>query len=219
MFDRIFAAVVLVVLSPVLAVAGLLVKLSSRGPVLYRARRAGIDGRPFEMYKFRTMHVGSDAGGAITAAKDPRVFRLGIGLRRLKLDELPQLVNVVRGEMALVGPRPEDLNIVQDHYDAFMRESLVVPPGITGPGSLHYFAEEGDLPADPAEAQRIYLDSLLARKIALDLVYVRNRSVRYKISLLARTLLGIVGAGRLFARQAGRELELADLIQSERNAE
>ncbi|WP_183320802.1 sugar transferase [Flexivirga oryzae] len=218
LFDRVFSVLVLAVLSPVLLVAGFLVRCTSRGPVLYRAERAGRDGRPFVMYKFRTMHVGSDQNGAITAAHDPRVFLVGRALRRMKIDELPQLANVVKGDMALVGPRPEDLNIVRHHYDDFMRESLLVRPGVTGPGSLHYFAEEEDLPGDPVEAQRVYLDSLLVKKIALDLVYVRNRSRRYKAELLLRTALGIVGAERIFARRAHHERELATQIQRERES-
>lgn len=217
-FDRVFSGIVLALLSPVLLVAAALVKCSSHGPALYRAQRAGVDGRSFVMYKFRTMRVGSDAGGAITAVRDPRVFRVGRGLRRTKIDELPQLLNVVRGEMALVGPRPEDIEIVRAHYDDFMRETLLVPPGITGPGSLHYFAGEDDLPGDPADARRVYLDSLLVKKISLDLVYVRNPSVRYKTQLLLRTALGIFRAERLFARQAEHEIQMAIQIENERHA-
>jgi lipopolysaccharide/colanic/teichoic acid biosynthesis glycosyltransferase len=215
-FDRLLAGAALVFLSPVLALAGLSVKLSSRGPVLYRAQRAGKDGQPFTMFKFRTMRVGSSSGGAITAARDSRVFPVGAALRRTKIDELPQLVNVVRGEMALVGPRPEDVEIVREHYDDFMRESLLVRPGVTGPGSLHYFADEDQLPEDPADALAFYLDNLLARKIALDLVFVRNPRFIYELSLLIRTLGGIVGRSRWFEAQAARELEMAAAILQER---
>lgn len=215
-FDRLVAALALIGLSPVLSIAGLLVKLSSRGPVFYRAQRAGLGGTPFTMLKFRTMRVGSESGGPITGAQDPRVFPFGAVLRRTKIDELPQLINVVRGEMALVGPRPEDIAIVRRHYDDFLRESLLVRPGVTGPGSLHYFADEDQLPDDPAEAERVYLDKLLVQKIALDLVFVRNPTFRYELALLGRTLLGILGTGGLFAKQARRELEMAARILAER---
>lgn len=216
-FDRLVAGAALVVLSPVLALAGALVKLSSRGPVFYRAQRAGRNGQPFTMFKFRTMRVGTASQGAITAARDPRVFPVGAVLRRTKVDEIPQLLNVVRGEMALVGPRPEDVEIVQKHYDDFMRESLLVRPGVTGPGSLHYFADEGRLPEDPADALSFYLDKLLAPKIALDLVFVRNPTLKYELSILIRTLGGIVGRAAWFDDQARNELELAAAILTERN--
>lgn len=216
LLDRFVAGVTLALLSPLMAVVAALVKVTSPGPVFYRAQRVGMDGQPFTMFKFRTMHVGAAAGGAITASRDPRVFLVGRWLRKGKLDELPQLINVVRGEMAIVGPRPEDVRIVRDHYDAFMRESLTVRPGLTSPGSLHYFADEGALPDDPVEAQRIYLDRLLVPKIALDLVYVRNRTLRYQVELVARTAFGIVGLGRCFAANSERETELAREIEKER---
>lgn len=218
LLDRVVAACALVVLSPVLGLAALLVRLTSRGPVLYRAQRAGLGGHRFTMFKFRTMRVGAASTGAITAARDPRVFAVGGLLRRTKIDELPQLINVLRGDMALVGPRPEDIGIVEEHYDDFMRESLLVRPGITSPGSLHYFADEGDLPNDPMEAQRAYLATLLVRKIALDLVYVRNRSFGYEMSLLVRTFLGIIGLAGLFRKQTQRELALAAQIVMERES-
>lgn len=214
-FDRAVAALALALLSPALFLAGLLIKLSSPGPILYRAQRVGIGGRRFTMFKLRTMRVGSASTGAITAVRDPRVFPVGFVLRRTKLDELPQLINVLRGDMALVGPRPEDVDIVEAHYDDLMRESLLVRPGITSPGSLHYFADEDDLPREPAEAQRVYLDSLLRRKIALDLAYVRNRSFAYEMMLLLRTVLGILGLSGLFRKQAERELALAAEIVKE----
>ena len=151
--DAVLALAGLVVTSPLLALSAVAVRLSSPGPVLHRAERAGRGGVPFTMYKLRTMRVDSAGVGRITAGRDPRILPVGRVLRRAKLDELPQLVNVLRGEMALVGPRPEDLSIVREHYDAMMWESLDVPPGVTSPGSLHYFADEADLPDDPVAAE------------------------------------------------------------------
>lgn len=208
-FDTAVAVVGLVLASPLLAIAAVGIKLSSRGPVVYRARRAGLEGQQFSMFKLRTMHVGVSGAGRITGGGDPRVFRWGAMLRAVKLDEVPQLLNVVRGEMALVGPRPEDASIVIDHYDEFMRESLKVRPGVTGPGALDYANLARELPADPTEAERLYLDSLLARKIALDLVYVRNRSFRYHVELVCRTLLSMMGVTRPFDSRRSWELTTA----------
>ena len=213
--DKLLAAAGLACASPFLAMAGLAIRVSSPGPVIFRAARAGIDGRPFTMFKLRTMHQGAASAGRITSSSDARVFPAGALLRRLKLDEVPQLVNVLRGEMALVGPRPEDLSIVEEHYDAFMRQSLDVRPGMTSPGSLHYFAGEGSLPGDPAEAERVYLQDLLPRKIAIDLVYVRHASVAYQLEILLRTALGVLGFGGLFRRRLAWEQHEAERILAE----
>lgn len=211
-WDRIAAAAGLVATSPVVAVCALGVKLSSPGPVLHRSLRAGQAGEPFTMYKLRTMHDGAEAEGRITAGRDTRVFGFGRFLRRTKLDEIPQLVNVLRGEMALVGPRPEDLWIVQEHYDALMWETLTVPPGLTSPGSLHYFGGEGRLPREPQLTEAVYLRRLLPRKIALDLVYVRNRSPRYAAELLLRTAMGVLGLRQAFLGRSAEEQRRAEEI-------
>jgi len=213
--DRFLAVVGLVITAPLMALCALGIKRSSPGPVLYRAERAGMNGVPFRMLKLRTMHVGSEHGGRITGSLDARVFRFGAVLRRLKLDELPQLVNVARGEMALVGPRPEDLSIVREHYDALMWETLSVLPGLTSPGSLHYFGDERALPGDPAPSEHVYLERLLRQKTAVDLVYVRNRSRRYDGEILLRTALGLAGLGRLFRRRMEREREAARRLLAE----
>lgn len=198
--SRVVALLSLLVCMPALAVAALAIKFSSRGPVLFRASRVGYGGRPFVMYKLRTMHhKPSGARVRITPSGDARIFPAGRWLRRYKVDELPQLANVVRGQMALVGPRPEEPSIVEEHYSCFMRETLTVLPGLTSPGSLAYYAEEASLPDEPSEAERIYVTDLLPKKIALDLVYVRNRSWRYDAELLVRTLASMVGLSRLFA--------------------
>lgn len=213
--DRVLAAVVLLVSSPLLAMASLGIKAVSPGTVLYRAQRAGMGGTPFTMLKLRTMHAGSASAGRITGGADRRVFALGAVLRKLKIDELPQLINVLRGEMALVGPRPEDIEIVRNHYTPMMWESLTIRPGVTSPGSLHYFADEAVVPSDPAEAEAVYLERLLPRKIALDLVYVRQRSMRYELQILIRTALSVVGLERVFARTMRKERAAADAILQE----
>ena len=204
--DRLLAAVGLLLASPALALAALGIKVVSRdGSPLYRATRAGIGGAPFTMYKLRTMHTQGRASPRISGRRDPRVFAWGSTLRRLKLDEVPQLFNVVRGEMALVGPRPEDVTIVGEHYDEFMRETLAVPPGITGLGSLDYYAHEIELPVEPSEAERRYLEHLLPWKVALDLVFVRSSTPGYRWQIVGRTLLSVLGLGWLSIRVTERE--------------
>ncbi|MGI8761838.1 MAG: sugar transferase [Jatrophihabitantaceae bacterium] len=215
-FDRVLAAIGLLASSPLSALAAVAIKLSSEGPILYRASRVGQGGRLFTMFKFRTMHV-ERAGQAavITGADDPRVFPAGRVLRRFKIDELPQLVNVVRGDMALVGPRPEEPSIVREHYEPWMHETLCVAPGIASPGSLAYYADEAALPQDAGEAQRRYLSEVLAGKLALELVYVRNRSWRYDVELVLRALAAILGRRDVFpARQAWERAEAKRLADT-----
>jgi lipopolysaccharide/colanic/teichoic acid biosynthesis glycosyltransferase len=213
---RVIALLSLTFVSPILAAAAVAIKLSSPGPVLFRAPRVGRGGEPFTMFKLRTMHQGPVAtGGRITASQDPRIFAVGAWLRRVKLDEVPQLANVALGQMALVGPRPEDPTIVSEHYTPLMRETLDVLPGLTSPGSLAYYADEASLPASPEEAERLYLAEILPRKIALDLVYVRNRSSRYDAELIIRTVASIIGVHGIFRRHAAWEVaEAAQLVEA-----
>jgi lipopolysaccharide/colanic/teichoic acid biosynthesis glycosyltransferase len=180
---------------PVIAIA---VKVSSPGPVFYRAARLGAGARPFVMFKFRTMRVGSDRGLAITVGGDARVTAVGRMLRRTKLDELPQFLNVLRGEMGLVGPRPESPAYLDAFPDA-LRDVLRYRPGITGPASIAYRHEEellhpqGDLSPDALE--RFYVEQVLPAKAKLDLDYCRTRSVRSDIHVLADTVRGLIGRG------------------------
>lgn len=196
--SRLVAAVGLLVCAPVLALAAVAVKASSRGPVLFRTARVGRGGEEFTMLKLRTMHPGPVSTSRITGGRDARVFPAGRLLRRSKVDELPQLVNVLRGDMVLVGPRPEDPLIVRAHYTPFMLQTLSVAPGLTSPGSLGYYADETALPDDPREAQRVYLSELLPRKIALDVAYLRSRSWRYDLEVLLRTAAAMIGIHGLF---------------------
>jgi lipopolysaccharide/colanic/teichoic acid biosynthesis glycosyltransferase len=216
LMSRVVAAVALVVVSPILLLAAFAILLSSRGPVLYPAARVGLSGRPFTMLKLRTMR-GAPTHGVqrITGGQDSRISPVGRWLRKLKIDELPQLVNVVRGDMVLVGPRPEDPSIVADYYTPFMRRTLNVLPGLTSPGSLDYFAREERLPTDPAEAERVYVSTLLPRKAALDLVYIENRCWHYDLQLVLRTAGSMLGARALFPRRCAWErLEAAGLMRT-----
>ncbi|PYO79103.1 MAG: sugar transferase [Gemmatimonadetes bacterium] len=196
--DALLAGLALVVTAPLLALAAVGIRRASPGPVLYRAERVGRGGRPFIMYKLRTMHSRrrSDAS-RITGAHDPRVFPLGAWLRAVKLDELPQLINVLKGEMAIVGPRPEDPAIVARHYDALGRETLTVRPGLASPGSI-YSSTHGDALLTGTDPEAAYAERLLPVKLALDVVYVRHASLAYDARIVGRTLWVIVAtlAGR-----------------------
>ena len=186
--DVVLSVVALVVLSPILSLAAFGVWLSDRTPILYRARLTGRNGRPFTMYKLRTMRVNHGAfRSVITADRDPRVFRFGAWLRRAKVDELPQLLNILRGEMSIVGPRPEHPDIVSRHYGPEHRELLGVRPGLTSPGTLYDYAH-GDAMVGRSDPERGYVERLLPLRLALDLVYVRRASLAYDAALVARTL-------------------------------
>jgi lipopolysaccharide/colanic/teichoic acid biosynthesis glycosyltransferase len=201
--ERALALFVLVAVAPVLAVCAAGIQLSSPGPVLYRARRVGRGGREFAMLKLRTMRVGAAADGRITGAHDARVVsRFGASLRRLKIDELPQLWNVVRGEMAIIGPRPEDPEIVRRCYTAEHRSLLAVLPGLASPGSL-YCATHADRELPDADAERDYIEHVLPITTALDLFYVRHASWWYDLRIVGRTLRLILTAA--CGRQADPE--------------
>jgi len=214
--DRLLALVGLVLSAPVLVIAALGIMVSDWGPVLYHAQRAGLGGRPFTMLKLRTMRsTPTGESIRITGGTDTRVFPWGRLLRQFKLDELPQLVNVMRGDMAIVGPRPEDPTIVERDYAPWMRETLTVLPGLTSPGSLHYYADEAGLPGNGADAEAAYLRVLLCQKLAVDLVYVRNRSTAYDVALIWRTLASILGARGAFHSARVREQNQAQRILRE----
>lgn len=193
MLDVVGAALGLAVAAPVLAAAAVAIRSTSPGPVLYRARRAGVGGRPFLMLKLRTM-VWNDgrSAAAITVGGDPRITRAGAFLRRTKIDELPQLVNVVVGDMSLVGPRPEDVGIVERHYAPELRRLLCVRPGITGPGQLHYYLHQAEEAPPPGmDPERFYVEHQLGPKLALDLHYVEHASLAYDARVLARTVIAV----------------------------
>ncbi len=188
--DLCISALGLVLLGPVMLVLSLWVKLDSRGPVLYRGERVGKDGRPFLMYKFRTMVLEADTiGPAITYRGDPRVTKAGKFLRHTKLDELPQLINVFKGEMSLVGPRPEDPSYVA-HYSAQQREVLRVKPGITGLTQLEYRDEASLLEGTSADED--YLSQIMPEKLTLDLYYIQNRSLALDIKILWQTAVTLL---------------------------
>ena len=197
-FDLAVSAVGLVVTSPIVLAAALAVKLESPGPAFYAGTRVGRGGRPFRILKLRTMQA-QPGGPSVTAGDDPRITRVGRVLRRSKLDELPQLLNVLRGEMSLVGPRPEDPRYVA-HYTPEQREVLGVRPGMTGPTVLAFIDEEELLRGGDAES--VYLAEVMPGKLAIDLKYVRHASFGGDLMILGRTALAVL---RRAFRRGSRE--------------
>lgn len=189
--DLVVASVALLACVPVLLIAAIGIVLSDPGPVVYRARRVGRDGRIFEMLKLRSMRAARDAGPSITATVDDRVFPWGHLLRRLKIDELPQLLHVVDGTMSLVGPRPEDPDIVAEHFTEADRDVLAVRPGLVSPGTLFYFTH-GERLVGSEDPRGEYLHRVLPVKLELDRIYVRESSIGYDIRLLGRAALAIL---------------------------
>jgi lipopolysaccharide/colanic/teichoic acid biosynthesis glycosyltransferase len=177
----------LVVLSPVFAVIAVLIKVDSRGPVFYRAQRVGFRGQPLAMLKFRKMDE-TAGGAALTMADDDRLTRVGRWLARTKLDELPQLWHVLRGEMSLVGPRPESPGFVERHREDY-EVILTTRPGLTGYSQLA-FAREGAI-LDPADPQGHYVDRLLPQKVGLDRMYASRLSTRRDLRILVATFMTI----------------------------
>lgn len=188
-FDVVAAGLGLILLSPLLAAIAIAIKLDDGGPVFYRALRAGKDGVPFRLYKFRTMIVNAERRGpAITSKGDSRVTRTGRLIRGTKLDELPQLINVVKGEMSLVGPRPEDPRYVA-LYTLEQRQVLTVAPGITSAASLAYRHEEQLLSGDDWET--IYRTQVMPEKLAIDLDYLKQRTLWTDIKLILHTIVAV----------------------------
>jgi len=188
--DVVAASCGLIVLSPLLALIALLIKLGSSGPIFFRGERAGKDGRPFRVYKFRTMVAdAARCGPGITATGDPRVTRVGRFLRRTKLDEFPQLINVLRGDMSLVGPRPEDPRYVA-LYTAEQRRVLSVRPGITSPASVRFRHEEELLQGEDWEC--VYREEVLPAKLQIELEYLEHRSVWRDLGIVVQTVLALV---------------------------
>jgi lipopolysaccharide/colanic/teichoic acid biosynthesis glycosyltransferase len=184
----VFSGLGLVVASPVLAGIWARIKLDRDGPVIYAGRRIGLDGREFSMYKFRTLVPNADRlGGPNTPSDDPRLTRTGRTLRRYKLDELPQLINVLKGEMSFVGPRPQVPGEVAG-YTAEEREILSVRPGITDWASLR-FHNEGEILSGHADPDRAYAELIRPEKMRLGLEYVRRGTFRQDIDILVKTAL------------------------------
>jgi len=188
LFDTVFSFLGLIIISPLFLIIALMIKLSSPGPVFYRGERVGRYGKPFRIFKFRTMVKNAEElGGPSTAADDPRLTKFGKFLKKYQLDELPQLINVIRGEMSLVGPRPE----VKMYIDMMTEEEreiiLSIKPGMTDLASLWNF-HEGEILKGSLNPEKTYLEKIRPKKIQLQLEYVKNRSFLLDLKIILKTI-------------------------------
>ena len=190
-FDILFTVTTLLLFSPLFLLGCLLAKVQSTGPVFYKAKRVGKGKTIFEMYKFRTMVINADKIGiGLTMHRDSRVTPIGRFLRVTKLDELPNLINVIKGEMSLIGPRPEAPNYVK-YYTEIQRQVLLVKPGITGPSQIANRNEERKLAAQ-TDPEHYYITELMPKKLELDLRYVATQGFISDIGWLLKTVWVVV---------------------------
>lgn len=187
LFNKLIAVIAIIVLLPILLLTSVGILISDWGPILYKAKRAGKNGKILNVLKFRSMRKDNIKASKITSKDDPRVFAFGKFIRLLKIDELPQLFNIMKGEMSIIGPRPEDLFIVENYYDELMFESLKVNPGLASPGSLYNYTHlENSL--DNRDAEDYYIKEILPVKVRMDVVYVREKSFSYDLIIVLKTI-------------------------------
>jgi lipopolysaccharide/colanic/teichoic acid biosynthesis glycosyltransferase len=195
------SGVALIFLSPLFLAIALAIRLSSPGGVVYRARRVGKDGQPFTMFKFRTMVANADrVGPSISGRADNRITPIGKFLRATKLDEIPQFWNVLKGDMTLIGPRPESPEMVK-YYTSDQIHVLSVKPGLTGPSQISYTLDESMTVLKTDAAEEFYVNHVLQRRLTIDDMYIRSRSVGNDLAVVWQTL-GLLA--KAFLRQASR---------------
>ena len=191
LFDIIASGLGLIVLSPLFLILAIWIKLDSKGPVFYRQVRVGRNNKDFRIFKFRSMRVGSDKGSLVTiGGHDPRITKSGYFIRKFKLDEFPQLINVFVGDMSLVGPRPEVRHYV-DYWTPEQMHVLDVRPGITDPASIK-FRNENELMEKAEDPEKYYIEVIMQEKIKLYLEYVEKHNFFYDIGLIFKTFWVIV---------------------------
>lgn len=191
LFDIVFALLILALFLPFGIIISLFILFSSKGGVFYRQRRVGFQEKEFDLLKFRTMRPNADKAGKLTVGmRDPRITSVGYFLRKYKLDEFPQFINVLKGEMSIVGPRPEVKEYV-DYYTADQRKVLQVKPGITDYASLHYF-NENEVLGKSDDPHKTYIDEVMPEKLKLNQVYVDKASLRTDLSIMWQTFLKII---------------------------
>lgn len=189
--DILFSTFLLFLFIPIFIILAVLIKLTSKGPVFYKQIRVGRYGSDFYLYKFRTMRIFSDQSGLLTVGgRDPRITMIGYYIRKYKFDELPQLLNVIKGDMSFVGPRPEVRKYVE-LYNMNQRKILNFKPGITDFASIFY-ANENELLADKDEPEKYYIDEIMPNKIELNMKYLNNPSLKQYFSIIFLTLLGLI---------------------------
>ncbi|MDD4403099.1 MAG: sugar transferase [Desulfitobacteriaceae bacterium] len=190
-FDSLFTILGLIILSPVFLIMAIWIKLDSNGPVFYRQTRVGKNNKDFKLLKFRSMVTDADTKGLITVGShDPRVTQSGYFIRKYKLDELPQLLNVLIGDMSLVGPRPEVRKYV-DLYNETQRKVLSVKPGITDYASIEYI-DENEILGKADDTEKVYIEQIMPEKILYNMKYIQNRSVKEYFKIIFLTIGKIV---------------------------
>lgn len=191
LFDIIFSLIGLIFLSPILILIAICIKIDSKGPVFFRQLRVGRYSENFKIFKFRTMQIDSDKLGLLTVGdKDPRVTKVGYFLRKYKLDEFPQLINVLVGHMSFVGPRPE----VQKYVNFYTEEDLQilnVKPGITDYASIKY-RDEAEIIRQAKDAEKAYVEDIMPEKIKLNKEYINNNNIFIDIKIILKTFLSII---------------------------
>ena len=191
LFDIFFSALGLIMLFPFFVVFYLLIRIESKGGAFYIQERIGKNGKPFGLYKFRTMRVGSDTEGLLTVGeRDSRITRIGYILRKTKIDELPQLLNVLKGDMSLVGPRPE-VRKYTDLYTEEQRKVLSVRPGITDYASIEY-VNENELLSKADDPERMYIEEVMPDKIKLNMKYLKHYTVGEYFRIIFLTFKSLV---------------------------
>lgn len=205
--DFFVAATGLILLSPLLLLAAILIKLDSRGPILFKQKRVGQNFRPFLIYKFRTMHEATHTTSLLTIGADPRITRTGKYLRASKIDELPQLMNILKGEMSLVGPRPELPKYVELFRPDY-EKILTVRPGLTDLASLKY-SDEASILGEAVNPEREYVSRLLPDKIRLANEYIDRSSFLFDARLILETVIKIFGFHQLRSTKCEKEIRSA----------
>ena len=191
LFDITFSLIGLILLLPLLLIIAILLKLESKGPVFYKQVRVGLNSIDFKIFKFRTMFVGSDSKGLLTLGdKDPRVTKVGFFLRKYKLDELPQLINVLIGNMSFVGPRPEVRKYINLYSNSDL-EILSVKPGITDYASI-VFRNEAELLKESSNPEELYINTIMPKKIGLNKQYIRTKTLIVDLKIIFKTLISII---------------------------
>lgn len=191
LFDIVSSGIGLILLSPLFIILSFWIKIDSKGSIFYLQERIGKDGQPFYIYKFRTMITNADKMGLLTVGdRDPRVTSIGYYLRKYKLDELPQLINVFKGDMSIVGPRPEVPKYVQ-LYTEEQRKVLTVKPGITDLASIKY-RNENEVLSRHKDSEKFYVEQVMPEKLRYNLEYIDKNSLWYDIKLILKTFWVIV---------------------------
>lgn len=189
-FDIIASLLALLLLSPFLLIIIIVITTDSKGGAFYKQERIGLNKKPFYLLKFRSMRPESDKSSKITIGNDPRITKIGAFIRKYKIDELPQLINIIKGDMSVVGPRPE----VKEYVDLYTKEQLIVltvKPGLTDFASLEYFNEQALL-GQSSDPQLTYINEVMPAKLALNLKYIKQMSLATDFAIIYKTILKIL---------------------------